>query len=167
VDNLKIPLAVIAAAGVLLIIGVCILNQGPIPLAPSPPAYQLSICTDTPRYNLMMSSVPGMRLIPVVSGDTSRARFHWTTSYGRFVLWDSPDYRVYEHDGDVITDLRPVYWSYDPGEGSLPRPPVSIGLAVEDQESGMLLGRTEVRIGWEEYGTAVMVDPCLAAPSPP
>jgi hypothetical protein len=167
VDNLKIPLAVIAAAGVLLIIGVVILNQGPVPLAPEPPAYQVSICTDTPRYNLMMSSVPGMRLIPVVSGNTSRARLHWTTSYGRFILWDSPDYRVHEYDRDVITDLRPVYWSYDPGEGGLPRPPVSIGLSVEDQESGMLLGRTEIRIGWEEDDTAVMRDPCVVAPSPP
>lgn len=162
---MKIPLAVIAAAGVILIIGVVIFNQGAVPLAPEQPAYQVSVCTDTPRYSLIMSSVAGMRLIPVVPADTSRARFRWTTSYGRFILWDPPDYQVHEYDREVITDLRPVYWSYDPGEGSLPRPPVSIGLSVEDQESGMLLGRTEVRIGWEEYDTAVMADPCLAAPS--
>jgi hypothetical protein len=160
-DPWKIPLTVVAAAAVVLIIGFFIINQGPIPLPQEPPAYQASICTDTPEYRLIMSSAPGMRLIPVVSGDASRARFHWTTSYGRFLLWDSPDYRVHEYGREVITDLQPVYWSFDPGKMSEPRPPVTIDLTVEDPVSGMVMAGTEVLIKWEEFDTAVMSDPCL------
>jgi len=158
--NFKFSLAVISAAGVLLIIALFIANQGPISLPPERPAYQASVCTDTPEYRPGMSSVPGMRFVPVVSGDVSSARFHWTTSYGRFLLWDPPGYRAVEYGREVVTDLRPVYWSYDPGNMSGPRPPVTIDLTVEDPGSGMVLTRTGVLIGWEEYDTAVMRDPC-------
>ena len=160
-DHWKIPLTVVAAAAVVLIIGFFIINQEPIPRFQEPPAYRASICTDTPEYSLVMSSVPGMRLIPVTSGNVSGALFHWTTNYGRFLLWGSPDYKVHEYDREVITDLQPVYWSFDPGKTSEPRPPVTIGLSVEDPGSGTVLARTEVGIEWEEFDTAVMSDPCL------
>jgi hypothetical protein len=160
-DHWKIPLTVVVAAAVVLIIGFFIINQGPIPLPPEPPAYQASICTDTPEYSLVMSSVPGMRLIPVTSGNVSGALFHWTTNYGTFLFWNSPDFRVVTQGREVVTDPRPVYWSFDPGKMSEPRPPVTIGLSVEDPGSGTVLARTEVGIGWAGHDTAVMWEPCL------
>jgi hypothetical protein len=160
-NNWKIPLTVIGTAAALLFIGMVIVNQGPIPLPPETPVYMVSICTDTPEYSLVMSSVPGMRLIPVISGDISGARLHWTTNYGSFIFWNSPDYRVWSQGNEIVTDLRPVYWSYDPGEGNQPRPPVTIDLTLEDKGSGTVLARTEVHLWWEEYDTAVMDDPCI------
>ena len=158
----NIPLTVIAAAVVILVIGMVILNQGPIPLSPESPEYQVALCTDTPEYSLIMSSVPGMRLIPVVPPDMAGARFHWETSYGEFLTWDSPDHRVQGHGNEFVTDLRPVYWSFAP-RGNDSRPPVTINLKVEDPGSGTTLASTKVRIGWEEYDTAVMSDPCIFA----
>jgi hypothetical protein len=161
----KIPLTLIAAAAVVLIVGMVIVNQGPVPLPMESPGYQASICTDTPEYRLIMSSVPGMRLIPVVPGKISGSRFHWTTSYGQFLTWDSPDYRVHRMGTEFVTDLRPVYWSYDPVKDNESRPPVTIGLRVEDQESGTILASTKVRIVWEEHDTAVMNEPCIVGGS--
>jgi hypothetical protein len=162
----KIPLTLIAAAEVVFIAGMVIVNQGPVPLPMESPGYQASICTDTPEYSLIMSSVPGMRLIPVVPGKISGSRFHWTTSYGRFLAWGSPDYRVLSQGNEFVTDLRPVYWTYDPGEDNESRPPVTIGLRVEDPRSGTILASTKVRVGWEAHDTAVMNDPCIVGGSP-
>ncbi|WP_040952235.1 hypothetical protein [Gorillibacterium massiliense] len=61
------------------------------------------------RYSPLMSSVPGFPLKAEAEGAD---RIEWMASEGNFVLWNPPDYKVYNKGQSV--SLRPgetLYWS--------------------------------------------------------
>jgi hypothetical protein len=66
----------------------------PLPVSQGP-ATSLRIEALPRRYSPMMSSTPGIGLAPNATGfDPSAANFSWTASYGQFLSWNAPDYKV-------------------------------------------------------------------------
>ncbi len=104
-----------------------------------------------------MSSTPGIGLEPVATGfSAGSASFSWRASYGQFLSWNSPDYRV-NQVGDFTTNHgEKLYWSFidRPASGASP---VTITVIATDPASGRLLGSSTVTLAWEgNYSVNVM-----------
>jgi hypothetical protein len=67
---------------------------------------------------------------------------------------DPTDYKVYVLEPDITIDASKIYWSYDPNEAQVEKPPVQITLRVEDAQSGKPLAEVSLEIGWEDIYTA-------------
>lgn len=113
----------------------------------------LAIKTDRPDYALATSSAPGLGMAPA-SPAKEGIRYHWRTSFGRFLRWEAPSYKVEELGADVRNGGEKVYWSCDPTAASGQRPEVLIELTAEDP-SGKELARAGLRLRWE--GDAAVV----------
>lgn len=114
------------------------------------------------RYSPYMSSTFGIHLsadynasVPVV--------YNWTTDYGHFVAWNSPDYKLVADGRNIVTGQPSVYWSYPPEDMGREKPPVTVRLVIESERliHGGSGGRgtiaaKEVHIGWEGNDTAVV-----------
>jgi hypothetical protein len=118
----------------------------------------LSICTDRDKYSLMMSSTVGIGLTPgyPATVDNRTVSFRWQTDYGRFLSWESPDFKVNELASDVTTGDGKVYWSYLWEDGKKQRPPVHVTLTMIDKATGKALGTACLEIGWDDRDNAVV-----------
>lgn len=102
------------------------------------------------RYSNFMSSTPGIGLEPVASGfDAGNATFTWNATYGLFLSWNSPDFRVNELGDSAINHGEKLYWSFRDLPSS-PVTPVTITVTAADPGSGRILGRSTITLVWEE-----------------
>ena len=101
------------------------------------------------RYSPIMSSTPGIGLEPVATGfNADNASFTWKATYGQFLSWNSPDFRVNQLGDSASNHGEKLYWSfYDkPSSTAIP---VTITITATDTASGRLLGSSTVTLGWE------------------
>ena len=110
------------------------------------------------RYSPFMSSTPGIRLTPVVSGfNQSGAEFVWNASYGHFLSWGSPDYTIRNYPLPVVNHGETIYWSFTEPV-SPAQDPVIISLIVRNISSGQMLGNSSLTLGWEGNFTVILQD---------
>jgi hypothetical protein len=97
-----------------------------------------------------MSSTPGIGLELIAEGFIPEtATFVWKTSYGHFLLWNSPDFRVNQMGDEVTNRGENVYWSFIDKPSSLATP-VTITVTATDTASGLVLGSSAVNLTWED-----------------
>jgi hypothetical protein len=109
------------------------------------------------RYSPMMSSTPGIGLTPNVTGFNSvDATFEWNATFGRFLMWDAPDYKVHDIGNPVATDGRTIYWTFIEKPASTKDPVVITVTARDTTQRGAVLASSTVTLSWDgDY--AVMV----------
>lgn len=97
-----------------------------------------------------MSSTIGVGIEVNVSGfDPSGALFTWNATYGKFLSWGLPDYKVNEQGTLVTNNGEKLYWSFIEKPGSTPDP-VIITVTARDPAKGRILGSTTMILEWEE-----------------
>lgn len=116
------------------------------------------------RYSPMMSSTPGIGLNPVVTGfvaadaDSERntteikrnaLNFEWNATYGTFLTWDAPDFKVHRIGNPVSNDGEKVYWSFIDKPVSTKDPVVITVTARDMTRKGAVLGISTVTLGWD------------------
>jgi len=124
---------------------------------PSPSKLNVSIQPDITRYNLAMSSAPGIGLSPNISGQEGgggKYVYLWNTDYGQFLEWKAPNFTVTELGSDVKVPGGKVYWTYGSAPAGTVRPLVHITLDVVDATTNVTVGHAERVIGWDEGDTA-------------
>jgi hypothetical protein len=95
-----------------------------------------------------MSSTPGIGLEPVITGtDAGTVSFAWKATYGRFLTWNSPDFKVNTLGDFATTHGEKIYWTYS-DRPSLTANPVTINVTATDTASGQLLGSSAVTLAW-------------------
>jgi hypothetical protein len=102
------------------------------------------------RYSPMMSSTPGIGLTPVVTGfNANDATFEWNATFGRFLMWDAPDYKVHDIGNPAATDNRTIYWTFTDKPAST-KDPVTITVTARDMtRQGAVLGTSAVILNWD------------------
>jgi len=116
------------------------------------------------RYSPMMSSTPGIGLTPHVTGfvaaDTNvegnttdfewnAINFEWNATFGRFLRWDAPDYKVHDIGNPVATDNRTIYWTFT-GKPASTREPVIITVTARDMtRQGAVLATSTLTLNWD------------------
>jgi hypothetical protein len=109
------------------------------------------------QYSPMMSSTPGIGLTPNVTGfRAADATFEWNASFGRFLMWDAPDYKVHEIGNPVATDDRMIYWTFTEKPAST-KEPVTITVTARDMtRRGAVLASSTVTLSWDgDYAVLV------------
>lgn len=95
-----------------------------------------------------MSSTPGIGLEPVTNGfSADNASFEWKTTYGQFLSWNSPDFKVNQLGDSVSNHGEKLYWSFIDKPPSTTSP-VMITVTAKDIASGRVLGSSAVTLGW-------------------
>jgi hypothetical protein len=126
----------------------------PVPVNPA----AMTITASPLKYSPVMSSTPGIGLEPVVTGfDAGNATFTWKTTYGWFLSWNAPDFRVNELGGSATNHGEKVYWSFIDRPAST-EIPVTITVTATDLASGRILGSSTVTLGWEDNFSVVVRD---------
>ena len=120
----------------------------PLP-ATTPPA--LILHASPQRYSPVMSSTPGIGLVPVVNG-TGNISFVWNATYGHFLSWNSPDFQVNTLGDSTVNHGEKLYWSFADQPASTATP-VTITVTATDTVSGQNLGRSTVTLGWDDNFT--------------
>jgi hypothetical protein len=107
------------------------------------------------RYSPIMSSTPGIRLTPNISGfNLAGAEFSWNTSYGHFLSWGPPDYTIRSLAQPVVNHGETIYWSFtDPAPPA--RDQVIILVITRNTSSGQVIGSSKMTLGWEGNFTVV------------
>lgn len=104
----------------------------------------------------MMSSTPGIGLTPEVTGfSAGNASFAWTATYGEFLSWGSPGFRVNPLGSSATNHGETIYWSFYERPAST-ESPVTITVTATDPASGRILGNATVTLAWAgNYSVAV------------
>jgi len=101
------------------------------------------------RYSPLMSSTPGILLVPHATGfNVSSAAITWNTSYGKFLSWNPPDYSVNQRESTVTGYSGTLYWTFI-DKPATPAEPVVIIARAEDPATGALLGSSTVTLAWD------------------
>lgn len=120
---------------------------------PAPLSVNVSIQPDITRYNLAMSSAPGIGLSTQITGQVGgggKYVYVWKTDYGQFLHWGAPNFTVTELGSDVKVPGGKVYWTYGSAAAGTDRPVVHISLDVVDSVTGVTIGHAERVISWGE-----------------
>lgn len=136
--------------------GSCRVVPGPANLHPAEIGTALNVTASPSRYSPIMSSTPGIRLTPNASGFvTSDAIFTWNASYGEFLSWNAPDYKVNQLKNPVTNHGEELYWSFIDKPAS-DTTPVVITISAQDPGSGTVLGTSTVTLAWDgDYAVTV------------
>lgn len=127
-------------------------SSSPVPLATT----SLTIRASPQRYSPIMSSTPGIGLEPVVTGfSAENASFAWKATFGRFLSWNSPDYKVNQLGDSASNHGEKLYWSFTDRPASVDTP-VTITVTATDISSGHLLGSSTVTLAWEGNSTVTV-----------
>lgn len=125
------------------------------------PATSLSIETSPKRYSPIMSSTPGIGLLPKTTGfNASAAVFSWNTSYGQFLSWNAPDYAVNQQGAVTTNKGEKLYWSFTDRPVSADTP-VTITVVAKDKSTGTVLGSSAVTLAWDDGNYTVTVQDSL------
>ena len=108
------------------------------------------------RYSPIMSSTPGIGLTPSAAGFTAEdAVFSWNASYGEFLSWNAPDYKVSPLKNTVTNHGEELYWTFTDKPSSTAAP-VIITVVARDAGSGTILGTSTVTLSWDgDYAVIV------------
>ncbi len=144
--------------------GSCGCVNGTCGIIPAAQKVSVKLEASPQRYSPMMSSTPGIKLTPTVTGfvaaDTtfkgnasdfewSAINFEWNATYGRFLMWDAPEYKVHEIGNPVATDGRTIYWTFTDKPVST-KDPVTITVTARDMtRRGAVLGSSAVTLNWD------------------
>jgi hypothetical protein len=125
----------------------------------TPGPVNLTVRASPTRYSPMMSSTVGIGLTPYYSGP-GPVVFSWNTTYGYFVGWNAPDFKVIQFNGSVENANPTIYWSYPAADMGKEKPPVTIRLIVKTPPrthggNGTIAWK-DIRIGWEGNDTALI-----------
>jgi hypothetical protein len=104
-----------------------------------------------------MSSTPGVGLEPVITGFHAQdATFTWNATYGYFLSWNSPDFKVNQLGDSANNHGEKLYWSFI-DKPSFMATPVVITVTARDTVSGRVLGSTTVTLAWDaDYAVTVL-----------
>jgi hypothetical protein len=80
--------------------------------------------------------------------------FKWRASYGTFLAWAPPDYKVRDLGAEVSNGGEKIFWSYDAKDMGRDKPEVTISLVVKDAETRAELGAKELHLRWKDASTA-------------
>ncbi|MFC1915911.1 hypothetical protein ACFLW4_04375 [Chloroflexota bacterium] len=120
----------------------------------------VTIKIDRNNYIPTMSSTVGIGLIPEykIEIPSETPQYHWRTNYGYFVAWDTPDFEVDILGPEVINTGEKIYWSYESSQMGVDKPSVVISLQIEDGQTQQVLTETNIKIGWENRDTAIVIN---------
>jgi hypothetical protein len=125
----------------------------------TPGAAGVSIQATPGKYSPLMSSTVGIGLTPIYTG-TGQAVYSWNTSYGYFVGWNAPDWKVDRYGQSLDSANQTIYWSYSPDDMGKEKPPVTIRLIVKtpprDHGGNGTIAWKDLHITWENNDTAVV-----------
>jgi hypothetical protein len=109
----------------------------------------ITIKASPQRYSPIMSSTPGIGLEPVATGfSPDNASFAWNATYGHFLSWNAPDFRINQMGDTAGNHGEKLYWSFIDKPSSTATP-VTITVTATDTASGRLFGRSTVTLAWE------------------
>jgi ABC-type Fe3+-hydroxamate transport system substrate-binding protein len=117
--------------------------------------------TATPqRYSPTMSSTPGIGLTVTPSGFTAAdAVFSWNASYGEFLSWNPPDYKVIPLNDPVTNHGEELYWSFTDKPVSTATP-VIITVVAKDPDTGTVIGTSQTDLAWDgDFAVTVQQTP--------
>jgi hypothetical protein len=130
-----------------------------VPLT-TPGIVDISILAKPVKYSPLMSSTVGIGLTPVYNG-TGQVVYSWNTSYGYFIGWNAPDWKVDRHSQSIDTTNQTIYWSYSPDDMGKEKPPVTIRLIVKtpprDHGGNGTIAWKDLHLTWENNDTAVVI----------
>jgi hypothetical protein len=128
-----------------------------IPASSAPPQHTAITLIASPRlYSPIMSSTPGIGLEPVITGFSGdNASFTWEATYGQFLSWNSPDFKVNLLGDSANNHGEKLYWSFI-DQPSSPATPVTLQVTARDSGSGRLLGSSTVTLAWEGNSTVTV-----------
>lgn len=103
-----------------------------------------------------MSSTPGVGLELISEGFTpENATFTWKATYGQFLSWNSPDFKVNQLGDSASNHGEKLYWSFIDKPSST-KTPVTITVTATDTGSGRVLGSSAITLAWDgDYAVAV------------
>ncbi|MCX6691214.1 MAG: hypothetical protein NTW33_03965, partial [Methanoregula sp.] len=120
--------------------------------------------TSPQRYSPMMSSTPGIGFTPNVTGfkaadanfagnstdfEWNAINFEWNATFGTFLTWDAPDYKVHQIGNPVANNGRKVYWTFTEKPAST-KDPVTITVTARDMtRRGAVLASSTVTLSWD------------------
>jgi hypothetical protein len=108
------------------------------------------------QYSPVMSSTPGVGLEPVATGfSADNASFAWKATYGHFLSWNPPDFKVDELGDSASNHGEKLYWSFIDRPSSTTTP-VTITVTATESGSGRLLGSSTVTLAWEDNYTVTV-----------
>ena len=117
---------------------------------------EVPIIPDISIYTPAMSSTVGIGLTGsyTLGRPVDSVKFHWKTSYGYFVIWQAPDFKVKQLGADIVYGADKIYWSFSPDDINTTKTDVKIELIVEDSKTGQILSTSTLSIAWENPLTA-------------
>jgi len=126
---------------------------GVIPASPSPTSGSsdglLALESTPDRYSPFMSSTVGIGITPHLAGvNMSETRFTWNASYGTFLSWAPPDYKVVDRGNPVENPGEKLYWSFSETP-PVTTDPVRIVVTATDIADGTILGTSTLTLGWD------------------
>jgi len=105
------------------------------------------------KYSPVMSSIPGVGLELIAEGfPPEHATFTWKATYGQFLSWNSPDFKVNQLGDTTSNHGEKLYWSFIDRPSSTATP-VTITVTATDTASGLVLGSSLVTLTWEDDNT--------------
>jgi hypothetical protein len=140
-----------------------------VPARATPPLPEnvtsLHIAASPRRYSPLMSSTPGVGLTSTATGFTAAdAVFSWNASYGEFLSWNAPDYKVSPLQNPVTNHGEELYWSFTDKPASTATP-VVITVTARDPGSGTILGTSRITLAWDgDYAVTVQDISALEKP---
>lgn len=130
--------------------GISLITPGPV---------NLSIRASPERYIPLMSSTVGIGLTPQYAG-SGPVVYSWNASYGYFVGWNAPDFKVIQYNSSVETTEPTIYWSYSPDDMGKEKPTVTIRLVVKTPPrihgGNATIAVKDLHITWEDTDTALI-----------
>jgi hypothetical protein len=116
------------------------------------------IKTDRTEYNPAMSSIVGIGLSPKneIFLSSQINEFHWKTSFGFFLKWDPPHFKVVNLGKSHTNNGEKIYWSYDPETKK--KPIIEIDLVVKVLSTKQVINRSSINIFWDKT-TGVTLKP--------
>jgi len=119
----------------------------------------ITIIASPEKYSPLMSSTPGVGLELIAEGfPPENATFTWKATYGQFLSWNSPDFKVNQLGDSTSNHGEKIYWSFIDRPSSTATP-VTIRVTATDTASGLVLGSSAVTLVWNgDYTVTVKKD---------
>lgn len=110
---------------------------------------RLNLDVSPQQYSPFMSSTPGIRLSVNATGPApSDAQFRWSASYGHFLSWNAPDFRVTGLGNPYMNSGETIYWAFIEKPAST-KEPVVVTVTAKDGKTGAVLGISTVILDWD------------------
>jgi len=151
--------------------GTCAVIPAASGLVPAAQKVSVKLEAAPQRYSPIMSSTPGVRLTPNITGFVPAASeaagnatdfawspvtCEWNATFGTFLTWEAPDYTVRQIGNPVANGCGTVYWTFIDTPVSVNEPVTVTVTARDATRQGAVPGRSTVTLNWDG-NTAVYV----------